>query len=256
MSKARRRRFAFARWPFGCKIPLAITFAGASVAATVAGDARASDELESGTDPQAEFSTLAGIATRHASTDDSVNPDGIGYEPAVKLAFQGRGYVWPWLNFAIYYVRASHAINLPRGAADIDYESIDIGNVLAYSLGARLEPTYQVSDEFRTWLSIGVGWGRMSLDEVTVQETNRSYTVRERSGVFVEVPIGIGASYEVIPRWLAIQAEADIAHLSKQSGKLYDTTPYVDSQGSRGTVGPMPTQTVSAGLLLGVSLIL
>ena len=218
--------------------------------------AQADDKPDPGSEPQAEFSVLAGMATRHASTDDSINPDGIGYDPAFQLGFQGRGYVWPWLNFAVYHKRASHKLNLPHGAAGMDYNSIDMGTVLTYSLGARLEPTYPVTDSFRTWLSIGVGWGRMSLEKVTVHEDTRSYTVRERAGVFVEVPIGIGASYEVIPRWLRVQAEANVAHLSKQSGKLFDTTPYVDDQGSLGTVDPMPTQTISTSMVLGVSLIL
>lgn len=222
----------------------------------IALQAAAAEEAEPGSEPQAEFSVLAGLGTRHASTDDGVNPDGIGYDPAFQLAFQGRGYVWPWLNFAVYHLRASHEISLPRGAAGMDYETVDMGTVLTYSLGARLEPTYRVSDSFRTWLSLGVGWGRMSLEKVTVYEEARSYTVRERAGVFVEVPVGIGASYEVVPRWLAVQAEANVAHLSKQSGKLFDPTPYVDSQGSRGTVEPMPTQTISTSFVLGVSLIL
>lgn len=196
------------------------------------------------------------MGIRRASTDASVNPDGIGYDPAVQFSFQGRGYVSPWLSFSLYYVRASHEVSLPPGAAGMDYEQIDMDTVLSYSLGARVEPTYRVSDTFRAWLSLGVGWGRMSLDKVTVQEQDRSYTVRDRAGVFVEVPFGIGASYEIVPRWLAIQAEADVAHLSKQSGKLFDPTPFVDNKGSRDAVGPMPTQTISSSFLLGVSLIL
>ena len=231
---------------------LTLTLAGTSAAT----QAHAKDEPEAGSAPQAELSALAGYGVRSASTDDSVNPDGIGYDPAFQLSFQARGYVWSWLNFAAYYVRSSHEINLPHGAADINYEQIEMGKVLTYSLGARLEPSYHVSDELRTWLSIGIGWGRMSLDKVNVVEADRSYTIRERTGVFVEVPVGIGASYEVVPRWLAIQAEADIAHLSKQSGKLFDPTSYVDSQGTLDRVGPMPTQTISASFLLGVSLLL
>lgn len=231
---------------------LAVTLAGTGIAT----QAQAKDEPEAGSAPQAELSALAGYGVRSASTDDSVNPDGIGYDPAFQLSFQARGYVWSWLNVAAYYVTSSHEINLPRGAAGFDYEQIEMGKVLAYSLGARIEPTYRVTDEFRTWLSIGIGWGRMRLDKVNVVEADRSYTVRKRTGVFVEVPLGIGASYEVIPRWLAIQAEADIAPLSKQSGKLFDPTTFVDSQGTLDSVGPMPTQTISASFLLGVSLLL
>lgn len=199
---------------------------------------------------------LTGLAVRSASTDEAVNPGGIGYEPALQLSFQARGYVWSWLNAAVYYRRASHELTLPRGAAGFDYEQIEKDDVLTYSLGARLEPTYQVSHEFRVWLSLGVGWGRMTLDKVDVIESERSYTVPDRAGVFVELPIGIGASYEVVPRWLAIQAEIDIAPLSQQSGKLFDPTAFVDNHGSLAHAGPMPSQTLSGSFLVGVSLLL
>lgn len=214
------------------------------------------EEPEPGSEPQAEFAVLAGLGVRSASSDDAINPDGIGYDPALQLGFQARGYVYPWLSFALYHLRASHSINLPAGAAGLDYQSIDMGTVFTYSLGARLEPTYPVTDSFRAWLSVGVGWGRMSLDKVTVNEAARSYTIRERTGVFVEVPVGIGAAYEVIPNWLTVQAEADVAHLSKQSGKLYDPTPYVDSNGTVDTAGPFPTQTIAASFFVGAAILL
>jgi opacity protein-like surface antigen len=216
----------------------------------------AADGAEAGAAPQAEISALAGLSARPAASDANENPDGIGYGPGLQLSFQARGYVWSWLNAAIYHRRASHEIDLPRGAAGLDYEHISMDKVLVYSLGARLEPTYHVSEAFRTWVSVGVGWGRMTLGKVHVQESDRSYTVPDRAGVFVEVPLGLGASYEVVPRWLAVQAEADIAHLSNQSGGLHGSTPYVDSNGSLHFAGPMPTQVVSGSFLLGVSLLL
>lgn len=219
-------------------------------------ESSAADATDAGAEPQAELSALAGLSVRPAASGNDENPDGIGYGPGLQLSFLARGYVWSWLSAAIYHRRASHELDLPRGAAGLDYQHISMDKLLVYSLGARLEPTYHVSDSFRTWVSLGVGWGRMTLDKVHVQETDRSYTVPERAGVFVEVPLGLGVSYEVVPQWLAIQAEADVAHLSKQSGGLHGSTPYVDSNGSLHFAGPMPTQVVSGSFLLGVSLLL
>jgi hypothetical protein len=218
--------------------------------------AHAEKEPKAGSEAQAEISILAGLALRSASKDNNTNPDDIGYGPAPQLAFQARGYVWPWLNAAIYHHRASHELRLPQGAAGFDYQRIDKDKILTYSLGVRLEPTYNLSDEFRLWLSLGIGWGRMKLNKTHVVEANRTYTVPERPGVFIEVPVGFGASYQLIPNWLALQGEMDIAPLSKQSGKLFDHTSFVDSQGSLDLAGPMPTQTLSASFLLGLSLLL
>ncbi|PIE06250.1 MAG: hypothetical protein CSA75_00500, partial [Sorangium cellulosum] len=216
---------------------------------TAAADAT---ESTAGKEPQAEVTLLSGLGVRNV--DSARNPDGIGYGPALQWGVQARAFVKPWLNFAIYYLRASHTLALPPSAAGINDTDSSIGDVLTYSLGARLEPSFPVTSNFRTWLSIGVGWGRLNLEKVLVTERERSYHVRDRSGVFVEVPIGLGASYQVLPNWLAIQIEADVAHLSKQSGNLYDPTPYVDSNGNRGFVGPMPIQSYAGSLLFGISM--
>lgn len=96
----------------------------------------------------------------------------------------------------------------------------------------------------------------MNWDSVFVTEPLRTYRIDARSGVFVEIPIGLGASYELIPKWLAVQGQLRVAPLVKQSGDLFDTVQIVDNFGQIDTTGPMPTQTVSASALLGLSLLL
>ena len=214
----------------------------------------AAEKPAAGAAPQAEVAVLAGVAMRFADSGD--DPDEIGYRPGVQLIVQGRGYVWSWLNAAIYHRRAHHQIDIPRGAAGMDYEHMDKDSVLAYSLGARFEPTYRIMDSVRVFAIVGIGWGKLNMGRIHVQESARSYMVRDRSGVFVEIPLGLGLAYEVIPRWLAIQAEVDVSPFWKQSGGVHGTSPYTDSDGILGSVGPMPMQTHSASFLFGVSLLL
>jgi len=113
-----------------------------------------------------------------------------------------------------------------------------------------------VTESFRISATVGIGWGRMDLDKVDVQEPTRSYTVRKRSGVFVEVPLGLLLAYDIIPQWLAVQAEADVAPLLMQSGSLHGSPPYTDSAGTLQFAGPMPTLTHSVSVLFGLSLAL
>jgi len=215
-----------------------------------------SDDKRDLSQPLANVSVLGGLGVRRATTDPSVNPDGIAYQPGFAMSVQGRAYVSSWLNVSLYYVRSYHAIEAPQGAAGIDYDERDLDTLFAFSLGARAEPTYHVSDQFRAWLSVGVGWGRMTLDEMYVRKGAREYTVRPRKGVFMEVPFGLGASWEFLPRWAAVSAEASIAPTYKQSGDLFDPAPFVDNDGRLDSVGNFPTQTLTSTFLLGLAVVL
>ena len=204
--------------------------------------------------PQGELSVLGGIA--HRSTRASDNPDGIAYGAGFEVTVEARGYAWSWLSGSLYHRRGYHHLNLPYGAASIDYQRFETSTLLAYSLGARLEPTWPVTDSLRLWLAMGLGWGRLNVGRIVVHETKHNYRLRERSGVFVEIPLSLGVSYTIIPRWLALQAETGISPLIMQTGALYGSSPYTDNEGTLKYVGPFPTQSYVFNFAFGVSLVL
>lgn len=206
--------------------------------------------------PVLELSVLGGANARRATSNQSSNPSPITYTPSAQLALELRAYVTRWLNATLYHHRSYPRVDLPRGAAKLDYTHIEKNRLQTYSIGIHLEPTYHFTQRLRGWLSVGAGWGRMNWDSVFVTEPLRTYRIDARSGVFVEIPIGLGASYELIPKWLAVQGQLRVAPLVKQSGDLFDTVQIVDNFGQIDTTGPMPTQTVSASALLGLSLLL
>lgn len=234
-----------------CALPLLL----AGTALAQARIARA-DETRALSEPLANVSVLGGLGIRRAKTDPAVNPDGIAYEPGFALSVQGRAYAAKWLSLSLVYVRSYHGIAAPQGAAGIDYDERDLPTLFAFSLGARAEPTYRVSDQFRAWLSVGVGWGRLTLDDMYVRKGTREYTVRDRAGVFMEVPFGLGACFEFLPGWAAVSAEASLAPIYKQSGDLFDPVTFVDNEGHLDSVGNFPTQTLTSTFLIGLAVVL
>jgi hypothetical protein len=125
-----------------------------------------------------------------------------------------------------------------------------------FSFGAKLAPTLPISERLRIWLAVGVGWGRFNFDSMTVMQGAEEFTVRERKGVFVEFPLGLGISFDVIERWMAIGYEAVAAPVVGQSGDAYEPSQTVDANGIIQNVGPLGAPEVSFVQTLGVSLIL
>jgi hypothetical protein len=104
---------------------------------------------------------------------------------------------------------------------------------------------------------LGVGWGRMHLPEITVDDPARGpYAVGARSSVFVEFPLGIGAGVDIIERWLTLEYEMVGCPLTGQSGDALQSVQAVDAQGGLVDVGPIERMEASFSHMLGLALIL
>jgi hypothetical protein len=88
------------------------------------------------------------------------------------------------------------------------------------------------------------------------EPSGAQFTIRERSGVFVEFPLGLGASFDIIERWLAIEYEATAAPSTGQSGSAYQVFKAIDADGNLKDVGRFGAVEVSFVQTLGLSLIL
>ncbi len=80
--------------------------------------------------------------------------------------------------------------------------------------------------------------------------------IRERADSVVELPVGLGASFEVIPRWLSIQLELTYAFDVGQVGTGQDRAQAIGDDGRKLDIGGLPrldgllVQTVGISLLL------
>jgi hypothetical protein len=193
---------------------------------------------------------------RPASLDGESAPTGVRYVPAIGYGVHGRFDVVKYLRFTGYVLVADHTVALPEGALGLDAD-LTMEPVSTFVLGARLAPTWPWSERGRTWLSVGVGWGRLEFGRMEIKEAaGAPFEARERSSSFVEIPLGIGVSYEIIPRWLAIDFEVLGAFVLGQEGTSIKSAQAIDSFGRIRSVGGLPLVDASFVQTLGLSLIL
>jgi hypothetical protein len=160
-----------------------------------------------------------------------------------------------YLRFTAYFVSARHDVALPPGALGQSGE-ISLDSVSTYSFGARLSPTIPWSARARSWISVGGGWGRLEFGKMRVTEGASAFTVKERSASFVEIPLGLGTSFDIIPNWLSIELEVTGAFALGQEGDALREVQAIDAQGRRRAVSGFPELDATFVQTLGLSLIL
>ncbi len=208
-------------------------------------------------DPQrmAEVGIGTGYVYRRATTSSNANPGRVAYGGSIGIDVHGRAYITPWLRIAMYYLAGHESVEVPHGPGT-PYDQLSIDSAWAFSLGGRLEPTWQVTDRFRAFAIVGAGWGRMKTYEMRMASGSLTYEVDPRAGVWVECPMGLGATFDIWPRRLGLSFESTIAPHTSQSGTLFAPVQYIDSQGRVGHVPPMPTLSTTLATMLNVVVVL
>ena len=189
---------------------------------------------------------------------------GTSYDPAPAWGLHVRWPVVSWLRVHAYFIDARHNVVIPPGAlvAPTDTSispqaTFDELTVTTFVFGARIAPTLEFTDRLRAWIGGGIGWGRFEFPRVNVTEADGSvFEVGMRAGSFVEFPFSIGASWDVIDRWLAIEIEGTFAPVTGQSGSAHTTHQTVDANGRIVHIGGFGAIEASFVQTLGLSLIL
>jgi hypothetical protein len=93
-----------------------------------------------------------------------------------------------------------------------------------------------------------------------IPDSLRHYPVRERAMSFVEIPVGIGTSYDVIRNWLTIELEVTGAFALGQEGESVRSAQAIDARlprlGRKVPIGGLPLIDASFVQMLGLSLVL
>jgi hypothetical protein len=206
--------------------------------------------------PFAEFGASVGWVQRSAVDDALHNPSNVRYQAALAETVQFKVGLWSWLRLGAYYQRAYHKVEIPTSSLKPPGTEIDLGDMLAYSIGTRIEPTFTVTPRLRLWGILGAGWGRMTVSKMKVTTPTSKYTVQDREGVFVEFPLGIGGAFNVIPGWLAITFDTTLAPNWAQSGSLHEPTQFVDAAGQMRHTDPLPELNYTFAQMFGLALLL
>jgi hypothetical protein len=191
-----------------------------------------------------------------ASQDGDRNPTSVRLKPGVgfhvRLSWEVMRYLW----FTGYVVESRHPLDLPAGSLGVPV-SLTGPAAWTFTFGARLSPTFPIGPHVRLWATAGAGWGRIGYPRLCPTEPCGSqWVVRERPAYLVEVPLGIGAAFEIIPRWLRLHLETTASVIPSQTGEALEHTQTIDNAGKTHDVGPMPridgaiTQTIGLSLVL------
>lgn len=198
------------------------------------------------------------VGARPAAHDASGSASGIRYLPAVGFGLHARWQILEYLRFSTYFADLHHHLRVPTGSLGLPGASYDFDTAKTFVLGLRLAPTLPLGERARAWVSLGAGWGRFEIGrtQVTLPSQTADSTLHEQAFSFVEIPVGIGASFDLVKHWLSFDVELTGAALTGQRGDALDGRQLIDSHGSvRHTTG-FPVLDASFMQTVGLSLLL
>ncbi|MFO0757327.1 MAG: hypothetical protein U0359_12600 [Byssovorax sp.] len=198
-----------------------------------------------------------GMVVRPGTTDPAGAETPVRLRPAPAWGIHLGWPVFRYLHFSGYFIGAAHDLGLPAGSFGQGGTLVASDPVYTYVFGARVMPTYPFTDRLRVWLTAGAGWGKMTYPRIDVTVPGHTpYTLHERHAYIAELPVGIGVTYEVIPRWLNVELGVTAAALLSQQGDALEPGQAIDFAGKKRPVGAAPKLDTSLVQTLGVSLIL
>lgn len=178
--------------------------------------------------------------------------DSIEYEPALAYGVHLRVPLASFLAITGYFSQASHSVTIPRGSLGLDFE-IEQEPLQVTHLGSRLEPTLEPIPNLRLWLGLGIAWGHIRAEE---PDSDGEMAYADRSGVYLEYSGSLGATWDVIPSWLAVSLSGSAGVLTAQTGDLFDDHQVIQKDGTTTTMGAMPELAGSYSALLGLGIVL
>ena len=195
------------------------------------------------------------LAARPATADAKGRASRIRYQAATGFGLHIRWPLLKYLQIEGYYIDCHMPVTIPDGALGPG-DTITSPPVQTYVFGARVSPRVAWGPLIG-WLTAGAGWGRMEFRRMTATTTSgATYTLRERGASFVEIPFGLGVSWEVLPRWISIDVQATASFVVGQRGEAFDDAQTVDAAGHVQNLGPFPIMDASLVQTIGLSLLL
>lgn len=179
----------------------------------------------------------------------------VDYAPALGFGVHGRVPILPQLQVGIYFGGARHDVTISSGGLDVP-DRIASDALQALWIGSKVFPTWPMNDRVRTWASVGIGWGRFEFPEMSGRRSGvGNYVIRERGNSFVEFPIGVGGSIELIDDWLSVDFQFDVSPTIHQEGDAYLPAQVIVG-GSIEHVGPLSRAPFTFTQGVGLSLLL
>jgi hypothetical protein len=185
--------------------------------------------------------------------DGNGNPTRVRLTPGPGFNIDLSWQIFRYLRFTGYLFEHNHAVDIPAGSLGMEVpEYVHAPSTHVYSFGVRASPTLPLGARMRLWLTAGFGWGYVGYGTLTLAGTPPSpcqsplvncsspTTIHSRAEYMFEIPLGLGGSIEIIPRWLSLRFEIIGAFMPSQTGDALGLGQYIDVLGMKHPVGPMP----------------
>jgi hypothetical protein len=182
------------------------------------------------------------------SVDGDGNATPIRFRPGIAFNGDLSWQVCRFFRFTGYVLEHDHPIQwgdnpLGRPLGN----SLPPASAHMYSFGARFSPTLPIGRRVRLWITAGAGWGRVEYARLSVSPpaslsgpVNPIVTVPARGESLFEVPVGLGGSIVLVPRWLSLRFELTGAFVPSQIGEALTHGQYIDALGKAQDLPPMP----------------
>ncbi|MFO0611248.1 MAG: hypothetical protein U0414_01575 [Polyangiaceae bacterium] len=179
----------------------------------------------------------------------------VEYAPTIGAGVDLRFPLFRYLDAGVSATFAVPSVEYARDALGVEgaYESEGFARVEGE---IRLYPMLPLGRYVALFAIVGGGFGRLEFPEVGVRAPEGySTTIAARGASFFTLPLGVGASLFVIPRWLSVDLSLDVAPMFYKDGDAFVPVQVLE-QGRIGHAGALPHADATYRQSLGVSLIL
>lgn len=182
-------------------------------------------------------------------------PAQLRYDPGPGVSAFARIVLLDYLHVAAVFSWAVHTVDVDDVALGVR-GPFETGAMTAYRLEAHAMPTLPIGDRVRLFAILGLGWGRLEIGPMRANDENGEFLIRGRGASYFDVPVGLGASIELIPRWMGLDLALWGAPTFAKEGTAHTPLVAVDSDGQAQRVGPLPEVPIWFVQSVGLSLLL
>lgn len=183
-------------------------------------------------------------------------PTKVQYEAGPGVSAHVRIVLLKYLHVAAVFSWAPHVISHDRDALGVEGGLEEVGSMTSYRLEAHALPTLPLGDRVRLFGILGLGWGRLEIGSMFGHDENGSFLIRGRGASYFDVPVGLGASVEVLPNWMSLDFAIWAAPTFAKEGTAHLPIVAIDGGGEGQRIGPMPQMPILFIQSLGLSLLL
>jgi hypothetical protein len=191
------------------------------------------------------------FAVWHRNTESGSSAS---YGTGVAFGAHARIELREWLGLRLFFLWGKHGVDVDSRGLQLSSGTVEQPDTISVTeLGARIEPTWVVIPRLRLWAGAGASWARAQASR-PVSATSAVNTTE--AGVFIELGGAVGATFDVIPEWLAVWVSGSLGAVVDESGDLFQQQQAIAADGALLQIGGLPRMSTALATTLGVALVL